>query len=353
VLFRSPEGEGTNLQFAICNFQFAISPSSRRGVTLVELLVVISILVLLAAATISSVRGTLEERRVREAGRALSVYLGSARNRALETGRPCGIAIQRFGTTAPLNSFAMIVEQVEVPPPYAGDLIGAVAFLSVSNSQPGVSVTLKATFGPPINAAMVNVGDTIQFNGQGPPFAVASGENLGQFNKTCSNVTTQPFVLGGGQLTPWMFNQPPNGVPYKIYRRPMKGPASPLQLPSGAVIDLQFSGWDGGDFSTGTNPIVILFSPNGSLDRLYCDSVPNGVQSISLPIYLLVGKRERVGGGADGIFNWQDLHNRWIAMNPQTGLLATAEIYYTQQTGAPGLAESRTYAKKFQSMGGR
>ena len=64
--------------------------------TLIEMLIVITITMLLVAASLTTMRPALESRRTREAARAIEVYLSSARNRAMETGRPCGVMLYRF-----------------------------------------------------------------------------------------------------------------------------------------------------------------------------------------------------------------------------------------------------------------
>ena len=91
---------------------------ARRGVTLVELLVVVGIMLLLAAITIPSMQGLTEGRRVREAARAVNVYFGRARSRAIESGRPCGVMFERLERQP---NACVVLRQAEVPPPYSGD----------------------------------------------------------------------------------------------------------------------------------------------------------------------------------------------------------------------------------------
>ena len=90
-----------------------------RGVTLVELLVVITIMMLLAAFVLPKFQLNSKTRKIREAARMINVYFGVARNRAVETGRPCGVMFQRLANQP---SGAATLFQVEVPPPYAGDV---------------------------------------------------------------------------------------------------------------------------------------------------------------------------------------------------------------------------------------
>ncbi len=82
------------------------------------MLVVVTIMMILVAVGASQMRPASELRRIREAARAINVYLSTARNRAMETGRPCGVIFHCFGPTVPC---AMTADQCEVPPCYAGD----------------------------------------------------------------------------------------------------------------------------------------------------------------------------------------------------------------------------------------
>src|SRR5690606_29311623 len=90
---------------------------------------------------------------------------------------------------------------------------------------------------------------------------------------------------------------PPYGanvsVPFQIRRGPRKSLVSPLQMPADTVIDFTYSGAgdSGVEFATataGTEPVRIMFNPNGSVDRAYYGGS-------SLPvigtIHLLVGRQ--------------------------------------------------------------
>ncbi|MGA2799145.1 MAG: prepilin-type N-terminal cleavage/methylation domain-containing protein [Thermoguttaceae bacterium] len=107
------------------NSSFIIHHSSfRRGVTLVEMLIVISIIVILTVASLKLV-APADERRVREAARAVNVYISSARNRAIEIGRPCGVIFRR-ANAGNFPTASTVLDQCEVPPTYAGDTTDAV-----------------------------------------------------------------------------------------------------------------------------------------------------------------------------------------------------------------------------------
>ena len=103
-----------------------------RGVTLVELLVVVTILMMLAAFAIPTMRGLTEGRKVREAARAIDVFLTQQKTRAVELQRPVGVELQRFavvdsvtGDTSYQDDVCTVLRAVEIPPPYAGDTVDA------------------------------------------------------------------------------------------------------------------------------------------------------------------------------------------------------------------------------------
>jgi hypothetical protein len=332
----------------------------------VELLVIVSILVLLTAIAIPAMRPALEGRRIREAARAVNAYLGSARNRALETGRPCGVMLHRVST---LPQCAMELDQVEVPPPYGGDDINALAKVTIDSIVPGKWAQFTVEINQPLNTNLLRPGDLIQLNYQGPFYTIEFIQPSG------TSVRCGKIDLSSGQWLPWT-NSPSRPVPFKIFRQPVKSHATPLQLPAGAVIDLEFSGSDNnpGAFYPASpqdnTPVVIMFSPNGAVEGVYVQGNP--VRAVS-PIYLLIGKRERVRDlvntplpgipAPEDLPNLTDLANLWITINPQTGLVTTTENASVDLSGVDwtrpntwglGIDAARAFAKQqSQSMGGR
>lgn len=143
----------------------------RRGMTLVELLVVVTIIMLLAAITIPRLRPEMDRSRVREAARSLQLYLSSARSRAMTTGRSCGVQIERLPAEW---GCSMSLTQVETPPLYGGDTSNSVATVRQSVPPGGGKAYCTITLSPPPIVPLYRL-DQIQVGYQG--FWITLDEN--------------------------------------------------------------------------------------------------------------------------------------------------------------------------------
>ena len=234
------------------------------------------------------------------------------------------------GTTGGLQNCVMVLQQCEVPPPYAGDTNTATATVSLAGSSgaPGTLVA-TATYNCSLSSAngnLIHQWDTIQFNYEGPWLQIQGGG--ASFSATLD--------MSQGQFPPpWSSSVP---VPFRIYRQPMyldsshqthanKSLAAPWALPAGAVIDLGYSGTDAGAIGGIITPICIRFSPAGAVDSVFFNGQPSPV---SQPIYLLIGQPDKArfpGQGSGQIqYNYQNLENLWVVINPQSGLVTTAPV---------------------------
>lgn len=309
----------------------------RAAFTLIEMLVVVTIMMIMVAAAATMMSPASDARRIREAARALSVYIGSARNRAMETGRPCGVILRRYGA----NGAVMTADQCEVPPCYCGDTTDAALQLQLSGVVSGIAtVTGTVTPAGSMTPTLISVGDTIQFNYQGPFYSITTASAT-TIKATCD--------LSGGQILPWPASAPFPNVPYRIFRAPVKGGASPLQLPASAVVDLKFSGTDSTTFGA-AGDVTILFSPTGSLQTFYYG---NGLKSeASDAVYLLVGKNEKItnasGTTEATMNNMQDANNLWVVVTPQSGTINVANVAVKTAT-----EDERSIARKGISLGGK
>lgn len=309
--------------------------SARRGITLLELLVTVSILLMLMTVVLPGLNNTSDERLIREAARSIDVFLAAARNRAIETGRPAGVSFERVpGAT----QACMALRRVETPPNYSGDYFDTM--VKVRRSSSTLTIQICDATGSALTAAVedgyISRGDEIRLNLQGPVFSITD------FDKDNGTITAS---VPSGYSVPWptgasSWSQP---VRFEIARRPIAARTPPMQLPPSVVVDLAYSGreyYDNGGWqlhrfyasslSSNTNPVIILFGPTGAVTRYYYNNTDSswGTLGILRPfdrvdrVFLLVGKRKQLGTDA----NWQDLTNLWVTIDPQTGQATTKEV---------------------------
>ena len=296
------------------------------------------------------VRPATESRRMREAARGINVYLSSARNRAIESGRRCGVTFHVAGTTSAAMAFAMTADQCEEPVPYCGSSESSVAAVKLAGGV--ITASVSDADASEITTLGVSAGDFMQLNYQGPLYQI-------------TNIDSGTLTLTGqSTVIPWTSTA--INVPYRIMRLPMssptattfKGAAEPLQLPVSTVVDFTASG-TGSNSGLGSHDVTILFGPDGSVARWYLGNSDNGVPTE--PIYLLIGKRGRMLNTSKGSTestwtNYQDLNNLWIVINPQTGMVMTESVGSTNSPtgGIPTSAgDARGLAQQAVGMGGR
>lgn len=412
--------------------------SCQRGITLIELLVVVSIMMLLALVAVPMMRPAMENRQVRETARAINVFLSSVRNRAIESGRPCGVLIQRMRLVNPNDTSKTLqftqhsqsgvaLQQIEIPPPYTGNVAGATVRVQNWTYRPNGSpywptgaVVLKLKihqYSFPL-AETFRRGDLIQLGNQGPWFTIVEdpydqqgdpigcgrdfdfpldgqgfidfsvGQDLsdpkdGWIDDRLLTVTLDPRLA---RLSPWTPSNPldpdlreplavwPMATSFTILRQPyvatggstigsiiaMRSAVRPLELPRGLVVDLESSGpesdssltqWFAAKDTDTTTPgiqdpsaVIIVFAPTGAIQSVMCSRM--GQVRVTEPICLLLGKRDRMDPTnlpEDGLKNWQDLNNLWIAISPQNGLVTVAPVFAEPgHVNAAGLARPET-----------
>ena len=423
-----------------------------RGVTLVELLVVVTILMMLAAFAIPVVRPLTEGRRIREAARAIDVFITQAKTEAIVNQRPVGIVLERMrqgdegdpddatdGNLFYQDDACNILRMVEIPPPYGGDLadtrvrlqnwstlaFGTTGHPYYNTSYPTIDYIVlkiavqtnslsdrilkwgdKVRFGfmgalftlvdDPYDNGASSVGadfdvdtdgyivfsDAAATDGDGDGFvdykiltAIAPADELGgvawpNTNKTAAEPpdTTNRFDPATGRLL-WS-----SDITFEFYRQPQPSPIAPLRLPKDTVIDLADSGYlpapAGGAevfgnvatslstpaiFAEHLGPMV-LFASHGAIEAVYHWQAGSYAPTpVVNPVYLLIGKWERTGTNLpeDGLRNWQDASNLWMAIGPQSGFVTTAEVStrYLHDNGTPADTSDDYFADNVSTAG--
>ena len=316
---------------------------SPRGMTMVELLIVVAVMVILMGIALPVMKTGIEGRKLREAARQVNVCVELAKSIAAETGLPSAVMIEPEFLPGVSEPFAVKMYLAETPLPYSGDVVNAKAYV-FSNAS-----TATVTFhnaNPAVNGAesvsigMLGIehGDLIRFDYKGPTYQL---------------VLTQPIAGPTAVLTLSGSPLPPTGIySYQIYRQPQKTGAAPLELPKGAVIDLSASGLgNDNDFNSATNtrPIRLMFAPNGRLMRItYARSATPLLPDFAptSTVHLLVGNLENLG-----TLNLSDPNTLWVSIGQHSGRVTTAE-----NGGTPSdysLTTAREFAQSGAAMGGR
>jgi prepilin-type N-terminal cleavage/methylation domain-containing protein len=246
-----------------------------RGVTLLELLVVITIMVLLAAAAVPVFAPAMQNRQIREASRIVSTFFTGARNRAMQSGRPVGVVLERLSG---MNDACVSLSYAEVPSPYSGDASNSTALVQYyvvnGSNQPFLAALTPISVGG-LSADVgwmgtVRVGDMVRFNFQGPYFQILTPLNPVAWDPTTGFLLLDPAtppppgqpaysnmwplgIVSGTNTVPPNGGGGTTGFRYQIVRAPMRMAAGALQLPGPTVIDLSFSGFNGGTNLVDTN----------------------------------------------------------------------------------------------------
>jgi prepilin-type N-terminal cleavage/methylation domain-containing protein len=268
---------------------------ARRGLTLVELLIVIAIVSVITAISLPVTKDLIQQNRVSESVRTVRSFLEAARAQAMNTGREHGVAFNRRGAgDGELAGAVTRLELVSAAPPYRGDVEGARCTLvhesvfnqtayttagTMSGTPPAAGLgtlanaaifdavqcptlfrTLKVLRGDENVGSVVPIsdGDWLQFDGQ--RFQIVA---FSECDSTDPVITGDPAnwikvffdpraYTGDVRLNgaPVMSIATPPTLPpggfrqstFEIQRSRMRGGSTELELVSGAAIDLYFSG---------------------------------------------------------------------------------------------------------------
>lgn len=360
--------------------RFASGPS---GMTLIELLIAVTIVTLLMAVSIPLIRYSLDSDKVREGSRQLNMILASARTRAIEYGRPCGIWLQRSET----NPNAVFeIYHCESPPSYIGDAMDArvtIYDLDPTSGTDGVVDTAAPDLSAPTWPMHCRAGDLIRFGRKGQylqvtavdptPFPPNFPNGWIKFQRIFPETT---LPLAGAVTT------------FEVLGQPRRTNTTPLQLADGVVVDLRHSGVgaQGSQFAFNTGDaehVVLAFDGTGSLSFVFHGTTPSTVDG---PVHLLVGKLDQLEDAESTATNPNPLSlnasnntlvtydqnladpaSLWVTVGSRNGTITTSENGWELRpsaaqgwSGTPGppyfansLRQAREFAQAADAMGGR
>ncbi|MCE2791311.1 MAG: type II secretion system protein [Planctomycetota bacterium] len=340
------------------------APRAADGFTLVELLVAVSILSLIAVLIIPQIRFLNRERGIREAARVTGSIFVDAANRARVDGYAAvGIRrnpnyVRKVNSPNGVHDLLYAANSLYLLrrlPPYTGndeDTVDSFATVVSSTSATfPLSGTLVVRIPTPLDATLatqVKRGCWLQLGSVATPLYVDQVNPDGTFLRlTC----VLPNHLPGFPL-----NQP---LRFRLDRPLVPVPNSEVALPRGYYINLNYSGpttaqtagvaelsardtcpvtWtyfseDRQTMSTNFNPndVLVVFGPNGGLDRIYSNGEVDGALIPTTSLNLCVSSDEfgnsfdtaadslprSVAEGGRDLLSQEDV--MWVSINMQSG----------------------------------
>ena len=287
--------------------------SKEKGLTLIELLVVGTIILILAVIALPLVKPMIDSQQTRSASQVVSTYLNRAKNRARLTGRPCGVRFEVFPSTEEWGGASLVMRQVEVPPVYTGFMGTETGSVLPADYVSGLP--LRFVCDDPYLQRTLRPGNRVQVGGNGPYYTIK--EALPSYFTLEEPVTT-PTAARAGK--------------FRVQLAPRPTMTPPVALPQGTVVDLKYSGcgvdywnFDGAVFGNAYD-VTVMFSPSGEIS-LPAEGSPYPVG----PLFLLIGRWDQIpavrDSGEEGSWpNWADGRNYWVVVQPQSGLVTTAEV---------------------------
>ncbi len=389
-----------NNRFSLAINRLKQQSNSRNGLTLVELMIVMAIIVLLASLTLPSVKNLLKDQRISQAARIVQGFAEAAKSKSIASGRRVALVLERARSDAAggLGSDALIANDTcirlslaEVFPPYEGDWSGSTARVFDTSGDGFVdSIEIPVSQAASLTGAnpLVSAGDLVELADRNQGFIVTaaptvqmSSGGLG-INVVQISLANPPMNNGRQSHEPiWPLTPELAAgaeVTFRIYRKPSKMLAGSVVLPRGTCIDLSISGVgpSGRDFSTRAitpgavttptagdfGPIYVVFSPRGSVEIAYYQGrTMSGVNQISniqrvFPrgiFHFLVGRNDQVDpgyltpnamnavSGRDEFRpNALDPANVWVSINPYSGAIYSSKL----NVGSGDIASARLLA---------
>lgn len=254
--------------------------SRNRGVTLVELLVVMAILAIITALLIPRLRIINKDRNIREAARIVGSTIAKASSRAVDDGI-AGLIIERNDNFIDTNGVYYAATRMYLMrklPPFAGDDENAQAEVMAGGGGNTMDIEIQTPLEHTAAEPLVQARDEIRLNYSSVRYQITAVTPLPS-GKLELEVTLGLANLG---VRPKL---EPGDYPYVIYRQPRKLETSRVDLPDGYYVDLRLSGplvptpspvpiapdWERGsvfdDTTTAGNTVQLFFNGDGSISR--------------------------------------------------------------------------------------
>lgn len=304
----------------------------RRGMTLVELLVVIAVIGLLSAAVLPNLASSAGPRKVRETARSVSSFIAGGQSQAIGSRTGGGVWIDLLDnpivdSTGVAHAVALDFSLCAIPAAYSGEAVDALVNVVPDTPPDSPTATLSflpdaTTFVPPTTSNLF-----IRFG---------TSDSLFLLNQAAGGWQARMDVTRNQQPhnTAWPVTTS-RGVAYEVILPPTKNPVRSLTVESEMVVDLTwtFLGADDGTWppcdptaavAAGgidvTSPVLMLYSSTGKPSTV----ASNGSFGVTMlePFYLLVTSIEAIQEGTA----FTTSRSYWVAVDPAGGIPRVAEV---------------------------
>ena len=291
----------------------AVPGRSRRGMTLVELLIVVLLLAGFMALVVAGVRGS-QAPQLRRVAEQLAAALTSAQSRSLGVPEGAGTIVTISGSTTVYD--AVMQPHIEatvssgVPPSDPSSASASVNF-SLANADTvsrAYKILLTGTGGPGVGSMAWMAFAATGMTSGNASFRAGTGQ-------TSDNTVWPKSVTGGSMYA--LLGQYPNEA------------SAAVGLGDAVTIDTRFSGTGDGTQFAGKTWIAVVFDRVGRVGEvLTCDQDPDvnstgfGAGLPASTIYLLVARKDDVDAGRNTLASDDTL---WVAISPQTGRVLVAD----------------------------
>ena len=299
----------------------SVAVHRRRGMTLVELLVVLAIMGLLAVTVVPLLVGNRDKKSVRNAADAAESAFSHVATKAMTS--PHGAAAWLETGTSGAGSGAAVGSIAFARVPAVAS--GATTIVPIAGSATTVTVSLSLS-----PSFVSDLPAPIEFAGIPGVFTATGSTSV-----TCATTG----VSGAMNRTYWNSAPPPatsSPVPYSIHLPPRPSSfASVTPLPGGVAIDLSSSQIGINSAATSLNGykrVAIEYDRTGSPLSVWMSTATSGgswarqMLTASTPIVLAIGMQAQAGQGWVSTptednpgASWQSPFARWLLIDPRNG----------------------------------
>ena len=382
-------------------FKFAYEPPKRRrsGMTLIELLIAISILVIIAGILVPQLRVASADRNVREASRTVASLFAQASQRAINDGES-GVVIERnqniFDDTTGIAYAGTSMFILRKIPRYIGeegDKAERVRLESKDFNEDPMTHASRIYIPLPLEQQTlrtIRIGDQISFNDQ-PNIRFLINEvtvemdQVDEVTKLRLDLTaaSQGFLNFADIFPDPEVTEQQGGVgdgksqkvigSFIVYRQPRKLVSSRVDMPTGYLIDLRASG----EFNTATDisffnqddrdpttvtddsvpsSVTYLFNARGSIDRYFYTALDSGAYKRlfnlpTQPAYLMVREYSTDDGGETIANAVASERTMWVTVEPVSGAANVVPGVAVDQTAFATTRQALQAARTLISQG--